>query len=138
MMQRERLISRTYGYDNLSSKRKILKEALTMKQSVRFVLILVVCLALSISGVLVGVPATRAAGTGTWTQLPLYGGPVSVLAIDPTNPSTLYTQGAFGGFLSRSVNGGDTWTNLDSVPGWAIYSLAIDPILSLIHISEPT
>jgi len=29
-----------------------------MKQSVRFVLILVLCLALSISGVLVGVPAT--------------------------------------------------------------------------------
>jgi hypothetical protein len=42
-----------------------------MRESVRFVLTLVLCCVLSLSGVLIGVPAVRAADTGAWTQLPL-------------------------------------------------------------------
>ena len=38
-----------------------------MKQCVRFVLTLVLCLALSISGMLAGVPAIRVARTSIWT-----------------------------------------------------------------------
>src|SRR5450759_4030737 len=103
---------RTCGYDNISSKRKILKEVLVMKQSVRFVLILVLCLALSLSGVLVRAPAVHAAETNTWTQLPLYGGPVSVLAINPKTPTTLYVSTERGIF--RSIDSGDTWTAVNT------------------------
>ncbi|MBA4365764.1 MAG: hypothetical protein C0398_07210 [Coprothermobacter sp.] len=44
-----------------------------MKQSVRFVLTLVLCLVLILSGVAMGAPTARAADTGTWTQLPQSG-----------------------------------------------------------------
>jgi uncharacterized repeat protein (TIGR02543 family) len=56
-----------------------------------------VCLVLSLSGVLVSVPAARAAGTDSWTQLPLYGGPARCLAINPLTPAALYA----------GTNGGD-------------------------------
>src|SRR5450756_1021823 len=93
---------RTRGYDGAASKKESLKEALTMKQSVRFILILVLCLALSLSGVLVGAPATQAADTGTWTQLPLYGGNIGCLAIDPLTPTTLYASTTGGCLLYTS------------------------------------
>jgi uncharacterized repeat protein (TIGR02543 family) len=100
-----------------------------MKQPVRFVLTLIVCLALSLSGVLVGVPATQAAETYIWTQLPLYGGNVSVLAINPKTPTTVYAS--TGSQVFRSVDGGGTWialnTSFAGAPP-AVMALAIDPV----------
>ena len=90
-----------------------------MKQSVRFVLTLVLCLVLSLSGVLVGIPALRAADTGIWTQLPLFGVDVYSLVIDPLTPTTLYAGGesvsdsSIAGVF-RSTDGGDTWAFLNS------------------------
>src|SRR5450830_726295 len=117
---------RTRGYDGAASKKESLKEALTMKQSVRFILILVLCLALSLSGVLVGAPATQAADTGTWTQLPLYGGNIGCLAIDPLTPTTLYAS--TNGGVYRSTDSGATWTAVNTAPApLDVSSLAIDP-----------
>ena len=72
-----------------------------MKLSVRFVLALVLCFALSLSGMLVGVPTVWAAGTGTWTAVntSLTSEYVSCLAINPTTPSTQYVGTDGGLFL---------------------------------------
>ena len=97
-----------------------------MKQSVRFVLTLIVCLVLSLSGVLVNVPAARAADTGTWTQLPLYASTVHCLAINPLTPATLYAGTC--GSVCRSTDSGTTWTavNTGLTDAW-VTSLAINP-----------
>jgi hypothetical protein len=108
-----------------------MRELKTRRWSVRLstIVILVLCLSLSLAGVLAGASGVRAADTDTWTRLPLDGGPVSWVAIDPLNPSTLYTQGPFGSFLSRSLDGGNTWTGIDSdAYAWGILSFAIDPL----------
>jgi uncharacterized repeat protein (TIGR02543 family) len=99
-----------------------------MKQSVRFVLLLVLCLILSVSGVLAGTPAARAADTGTWTQLPLYERRLLCLAIDPLTPSTLYA-GTGGSGVFRSAHSGTTWTavNTGLTDPW-VWSLAINPL----------
>jgi len=90
-------------------------------------LILVLCLALSFSGVLMGAPAVQAAETNIWTQLPLYGGSVSIiLAIDPLTPTTLYVSTERGIF--RSIDSGDTWTAVNtSLANQYVRSLEIDP-----------
>ena len=68
-----------------------------MKQSVRFVLALIVCLVLSLSGMLVSVAAARAADTGTWMAVNtgLTSTNVQCFAINPATPSTLYA-GTYG------------------------------------------
>ncbi|HEX7608958.1 MAG TPA: CARDB domain-containing protein [Candidatus Cryosericum sp.] len=76
-----------------------------MRRSVRCVLILALCLALSLSGALVRSSAVRAAGTDTWTAV--YTGlhsTVQALAIDPLTPAILYA-GTSGGVF-RSTNSG--------------------------------
>jgi uncharacterized repeat protein (TIGR02543 family) len=99
-----------------------------MKQPVRFVLMLVLCLILSLSGVLTGTPSAQAADTGTWTQLPLYERRLLCLAIDPLTPSTLYA-GTGGSGVFRSTNDGTTWTavNTGLTDPW-IWSLAVNPL----------
>ena len=87
--------------------------------------ILVLCLALSLSDVLVSAPAAQAAETGTWTQLPLYGGSVSILAIDPKTPATLYA-GTDSSGVFRSTDSGTTWKAAGIADG-SILPLVIDP-----------
>ncbi|RIE06452.1 WD40/YVTN/BNR-like repeat-containing protein [Candidatus Cryosericum terrychapinii] len=92
-------------------------------------LILVLCLALSLSSALVRAPAVQAAETDTWIQVPLYGGPVSVLAINPKVPSTLYTS--TGTQVFRSTDGGDMWTALNTsfaTTSSPVTALVIDPV----------
>ena len=101
-----------------------------MKQSVRCVLTLVLCSVLSLSGVLVGIPAARAADTGTWTQLPLAQGHVLSLAIDPLTPATLYA-GTEGAGVFRSTDRGTSWTAVNTgIPEnyRVVQCLAIDPL----------
>ncbi|MCX6097436.1 MAG: stalk domain-containing protein [Caldiserica bacterium] len=98
-----------------------------MRESVRFVLTLVLCLVLSLSSVLVGVPAARGADTGVWTQLPLYGGGVFSLVINPATPTTLYA-GTYSGGVFRSTDSGATWTAVNTgLTSQDIRSLAINP-----------
>ncbi|MHB8106816.1 MAG: stalk domain-containing protein [Candidatus Cryosericum sp.] len=75
------------------------------------IMILALCLSLSLSGVLVHTPLVKAAETNAWTQLPMYDGGVSILAIDPVHSSTLYATTAGG--LFRSKDSGATWTAIN-------------------------
>ena len=99
-----------------------------MKRSVHLVLMLVLCLVLSLSGLHVGVPTTRAAETGTWTRLPLHATNVNSLAINPLTPTTLYAGTASGGVF-RSTDSGDHWTavNTGLSSPWVV-SVGIDPL----------
>ncbi|HZL83308.1 MAG TPA: stalk domain-containing protein [Candidatus Deferrimicrobium sp.] len=76
-------------------------------------LIMALCLALGLSGVLAGAPAAQAAETQTWTQLPLSGSMVSSLAINPKTPTTLYA-GTNGAGVFGSVNSGSSWTAMNT------------------------
>lgn len=79
-----------------------------MKQLVRCALTLVLCLGLSLSGVLCYAPTILAA-IDTWTSLPLYGGDISCLATNRSSSSTLYAT-SYGGGVFRSADGGGTCT----------------------------
>src|SRR5450756_837379 len=123
---------RTFKYVlGISRRRRAMKQLRAQKWVVclSIMLILVSCLALSLSSALVRAPAVQAAETNVWTQLPLYGGSVSVLAINPKVPSTLYAS--TGSQVFRSVDGGDTWialnTSFAGAPP-AVMALAIDPV----------
>ena len=70
-------------------------------------MILLLCLALSFSGAVAGAPAVQAAGTYNWTQLPLCGGNILSLAVDPKTPAILYAGTQDG--VYRSANSGATW-----------------------------
>jgi len=90
-------------------------------------LIMALCLALGLSGVLAGAPAAQAAETQTWTQLPLYGSMVSSLAINPKVPTTLYA-GTNGAGVFHSVNSGTTWTAVNTgLINEDVLDIAINP-----------
>ena len=97
-----------------------------MRHSVRCVLALAVCCVLSLSGTLVSISVARAAGTDVWTQLPLYGGSVYSIAIDPVVPSTLFA-GTYAGVF-RSTDGGSHWI-ADGLTGQGVNSIAINPVV---------
>ena len=61
--------------------------------------------------VLVAVPAS--AGVSVWTSSGPAGVSIAALAIDPSNPSTLYAGGASGGIF-KSTNGGQSWVVLQA------------------------
>ena len=70
---------------------------------------------------------TVSAGTNVWTSIGPEGGQISSLAIDPTNPSTLYA-GTWGGGVFKSTNGGAAWSAVNTgLTGIYVYALAIDP-----------
>jgi photosystem II stability/assembly factor-like uncharacterized protein len=72
-------------------------------------------------------------GGQSWSQAGLSDGAVSVLALDPHTPSTLYANGAAGS-IYKSVDSGANWTSsiLGSLPnqsgGVSIAFIAIDPL----------
>src|SRR5450756_983095 len=93
----ERRVKHVLG---ISKRRRAMKQLRTQKWLMcpSTMLILVSCLALSLSSALVRAPAVQAAETDTWIQVPLYGGPVSVLAINPKT-CLLYTSDAADALL---------------------------------------
>ena len=106
-----------------------MKRLITQKWVTRLsiMLILALCLALGLSGVLAGAPAAQAAETQTWTQLPLYGSMVSSLAINPKVPTTLYA-GTNGAGVFGSVNSGSTWTTMNTgLTNKDVLDIAINP-----------
>src|SRR5664280_1870788 len=89
--------------------------------------ILALCLALGLSGVLAGALVAQAAETQTWTQLPLSGSMVSSLAINPKVPTTLYA-GTNGAGVFGSVNSGTTWTAMNTgLTNKDVLDIAINP-----------
>ena len=73
---------------------------------------LVLCLVLATPGMLRSVPVTQAAGMSIWTRLPLYGGTIYNVVIDPENPSRLsaYT----GDSVFSSTDGGENWREVNA------------------------
>jgi photosystem II stability/assembly factor-like uncharacterized protein len=83
-----------------------------------------------------GLASSRAvAGINQWTSNGPYGGPVSMVAIDPTAPDTLYaaTGGtgmyhAYGAGVFKSTDGGVSWVSMGREIGVAtVRVLLIDP-----------
>ncbi len=67
------------------------------------------------------------AGFDQWTQIGPEGGYISVLAIDPITPSTLYV--GLGNGIYKSINWGGTWTPANTgLTNFNISAIAIDPL----------
>jgi photosystem II stability/assembly factor-like uncharacterized protein len=69
------------------------------------------------------------AGAGDWRYLPIWGGDVRTVAVDPANPD-LILAGTASGQVYVSQNGGRTWANAGShlpFPGWVVSNLRFDP-----------
>jgi photosystem II stability/assembly factor-like uncharacterized protein len=93
------------------------------------VLFLLIALTILGPGLAWGVPARAAAPPEAWQPLPLFGGDVRALAIDPQNPDRLFA-GTSAGQLWLSQDGGRSWgpagTSLP-FPGWVVSALRFDP-----------
>ena len=63
------------------------------------------------------------AGSSKWTSIGPFGGSIQSLAIDPTNPETLYAGTESGVF--KSTDGGASWDNVNSA--LKVFSIVIDP-----------
>src|SRR5262249_10783736 len=58
-------------------------------------------------------------GGASWSNL---GNHAGLIAIDPTNPTTIYANG-----IDKSTDGGASWTKTPLSVGGPIYALVIDP-----------
>ena len=65
------------------------------------------------------------AGINTWTSNGPYGGFMESVAVDPSNPSTVYA-GAFDGRLFKSTDAGATWSQAADLTG-SLETLVVDP-----------
>src|SRR2546425_4189319 len=71
------------------------------------------------------------AGTNVWTPVGPEGGSVTVLTLDPKDPSTLYL-GTDGGGVFKSTNSSYDWAlSSTGLPSLNVSALAVDPIRSL-------
>jgi photosystem II stability/assembly factor-like uncharacterized protein len=64
-----------------------------------------------------------------WQPLPIWGGDVRTLAIDPSDPDTILA-GTSAGQVYLSRNGGASWVNAGAplpFPGWVVGALRFDP-----------
>lgn len=68
------------------------------------------------------------AGVNTWTTNGPERGDIRALAIDPTNPATLYA-GTLGGGVFKSSNGGTSWSAINNGldTSFVVSALVIDP-----------
>lgn len=99
-----------------------------MKRSARFVLTVVLCLALGVPGVVPRVSAIGPADTGTWMELSLHGDSLECLVINPRTPSTLYAA-VSGSGVFHSTDSGASWTAMNKgLPDMFVGCLVIDPL----------
>ena len=66
------------------------------------------------------------AGQGVWTSNGPYGGDITAIAVDPSNPATLYAGTGDGRGVFKSTDSGSTWVTTD-LPNPYIRALAISP-----------
>jgi photosystem II stability/assembly factor-like uncharacterized protein len=81
---------------------------------------------LSLSLLLAGENRAPVVRAGGWEQRGPNGGPVSQLAVDPSNPLVLYAATQTAGVF-KSVDGGESWSQVSSGLPAQVDSLAIDP-----------
>lgn len=73
--------------------------------------------------------ASSQAAVSDWRYLPIWGGDVRTVAVDPANPDMVFA-GTAGGQVYVSDNGGRTWANAGPhlpFPGWVVSNLQFDP-----------
>ena len=75
-----------------------------------------------------GLAGVASAGVNAWTTNGPDGGPIAALAIDPSNPATLYA-GTEGGGVFKSTNGGGSWSAINNGLNttFVISAIVIDP-----------
>jgi len=76
---------------------------------------------------LMGIAAS--ASPSDWQSLPIWGGDVRTLAIDPSNPDTILA-GTSAGQVYISRTGGTAWADAGAslpFPGWVVSALRFDP-----------
>src|ERR1700693_2047326 len=67
------------------------------------------------------------AGHDRWARNGPEGGYILALAVNPSEPATLYAA-AYGGGIYRSTDAGETWKAInDGVTDYFVRSLAVDP-----------
>ncbi|MFQ5499108.1 MAG: WD40/YVTN/BNR-like repeat-containing protein [Candidatus Zixiibacteriota bacterium] len=81
---------------------------------------------------LLGLPFVLSCGTrlvaqDLWTPIGPEGGWVDCIVFHPANPDTMYTGGDFFGGLYRSVDGGETWSRVESFGYENVWTILIDP-----------
>ena len=55
-------------------------------------------------------------------------GDITIVAVDPVNPDTVYAGDYLGGGIYRSTNRGEDWERLDAgLPSARVWTLAADP-----------
>jgi len=59
--------------------------------------------------------------------LDLYGGQVYAIAIDPVDPSTMFTGSYYGDGLFKTTDGGNTWHSVDGFRNELVYSIVFSP-----------
>ncbi len=94
-----------------------------MNSSPRFVSFQSILLAIFLAVVSVAAPA--AAGEGRWTAFGPGGGTVRSLAVDPSDPDTLYA--VTGGGVYKTADGGGTWTWVALPSSCCVGAVAVDP-----------
>ena len=96
-----------------------------LQKADRFAVLLLLVLAIALN---TARPA-RAARSGDWQPLPLFGGDVRAIAIHPDDPDRIFA-GTSSGQLWQSRDGGRTWAPAGaSLPfaGWVVSALRFDP-----------
>src|SRR3954469_11309365 len=66
------------------------------------------------------------AHAATWQPAGPDGGSVGALAVDPTDPDTVYAS-TFLGSVFKTTDGGESWRALPGFPVDSAESLAVDP-----------
>ncbi|HEY4588599.1 MAG TPA: YCF48-related protein, partial [Thermoanaerobaculia bacterium] len=80
-------------------------------------------------GLLFLLAASSRAAVSDWRYLPIWGGDVRTVAVDPANADVVFA-GTASGQLYVSQNGGRTWANAGPhlpFPGWVVGNLQLDP-----------
>jgi photosystem II stability/assembly factor-like uncharacterized protein len=92
------------------------------------ILTLLLCVAFLLCMVSVAAAPARA-DVADWRYLPIWGGDVRTVAVQPENPD-LVLAGTASGQVYLSRNGGRTWANAGPhlpFPGWVVNNLRFDP-----------
>ncbi|MGZ8240736.1 MAG: WD40/YVTN/BNR-like repeat-containing protein, partial [Methylobacter sp.] len=88
-----------------------------------------ICICLLLAG---GFAGTAKAGINKWTAIgPEGGGSINTLAIDPSDPMTLYAGSGDNGSIFMSTRGGGVFKSTDSGASWQVVNSGLPPNLGV-------